>query len=110
MSEEKSRLQTVFYWWERAENSLDAASRELEAGDLSLAINRLYYSCFYAVSAVLLYQGLTFTKHSAVKAMFHKQLINSGLIDRKWPDTIPACLKIDTRRIICPLWRSKRHL
>lgn len=44
MSEEKSRLQTVFYWWERAENSLDAASRELEAGDLSLAINRLYYS------------------------------------------------------------------
>ncbi|MGQ9650301.1 MAG: HEPN domain-containing protein [Phycisphaerae bacterium] len=37
----------------KAEQSLDAADRELAAGDLSLAINRVDYACFYAVSAVL---------------------------------------------------------
>ena len=84
MNEDESRLQTVFYWWDRAESSLEAALREMAAGDLSLAINRLYYACFYAVSAVLLQRGFTFTKHSAVKAMFHRQLVNAGLVDRKW--------------------------
>jgi len=84
MSDEKTQLETIYYWWGKAEASLFAAQRELEAGDRALAINRLYYTCFYAVSAVLLHQGLTFAKHSAVKAMFHRHLVNTGLVDRKW--------------------------
>ena len=47
----------VKYWWEKAEESLESAERELHVGSLTFAVNRLYYSLFYAVSAMLLSRG-----------------------------------------------------
>ena len=84
MSNEKLRLKVVHYWWKQAKESLVSAQRELEAKAYTFAVNRLYYSAFYAVSAALLERELSFKKHSGVRSAFHREFIKSGLLDVKW--------------------------
>lgn len=80
----KQRAEVVRYWWSRADTSLLSAQRELEAGALEYSINRLYYSMFYAVSAVLFERQMSFNKHSGVRAAFHREIIKKGMLDVKW--------------------------
>ncbi len=75
--------EVVRYWKEKAEDSLDAAKDELKAGRLSFSVNRIYYTCFYVVSALLLNKGLKFKKHSGVRAAFHQHFVKLGLISRE---------------------------
>lgn len=81
---EQQRNIVVSYWWEKAEASLLSAERELDAGALVFSINRLYYALYYAVSAVLLRKEFTFSKHSGVRAAFHREIIKTGLMDTEW--------------------------
>lgn len=67
-----------------AEDSLNSAQRELDAGALAFAVNRLYYAAFYGVSALLLERRYSFKKHSGVRSIFHKEIIKTGLLDTKW--------------------------
>ena len=83
MSDEKTLEEVVGYWIEKAKDSLDAAGDELRAGRLSFSVNRIYYGCFYAVSAVLLQKRLKFKKHSGVRAAFHKHIVKPELISRE---------------------------
>ena len=78
MTDQEKRQKIIKYWFEKAQESLDAAQDEMAANRLSFAVNRIYYACFYAVSAVLLEKNLEFKKHSGVRAAFHKHLIKSG--------------------------------
>ena len=84
MNEDENRNRIVRYWWEKAVDSLDAATRETDAGQLNFAMNRLYYSVFYAVSAALLDRRISFKKHSGVRAAFHREFIKSGLLEVEW--------------------------
>jgi hypothetical protein len=78
------RAEVVHYWLEKAEEGIASARREFEAGALTFAMNRLYYSAFYAVAALLMARGLSFKKHSGVRAAFHQHFIKTGLLERKW--------------------------
>lgn len=84
MSNEEQRTAVVRYWWSKADASMLSARREFEAGALEFAVNRLYYAVFYAVSAALLDRQLSFSKHSGVRAAFHREIIKNGLLDVKW--------------------------
>jgi uncharacterized protein (UPF0332 family) len=84
MSEEETLKKVIRYWIEKAEDSLNAAYDELKAGRLSFSVNRIYYACFYAVSAVLFQERLRFKKHSGVRAAFHKYLVKPGLVSREF--------------------------
>jgi len=84
MSTKGKRTETVRYWWEKAEECLASAGRESQAGSLSFAMNRLYYAAFYAVSALLMDNDLSFKKHSGVRAAFHQHFIKKEALDRKW--------------------------
>ena len=84
MNQAAPRAEVVRYWWSLAVESLSSARREYEAFALIFAVNRLYYAAFYGVSAVLLERQLSFTKHSGVRAAFHKELIKTGVLDVEW--------------------------
>ncbi|MFQ5343385.1 MAG: HEPN domain-containing protein [Anaerolineae bacterium] len=84
MNPEEQRAEVTRYWWSKAEESLASAERELEAGSHTFAVNRLYYAVFYAASAALLDRGLSFKKHSGVRASFHREFIKTGLLDVEW--------------------------
>ena len=70
----------VQYRLERAREALAEAVVLLDSGHANTAVNRLYYACFYAVSALLLTQGLTATRHSGLRMLFHQHVIRAGLL------------------------------
>lgn len=42
--------------------------------------NRLYYSCFYIVNALLIKYDLSFSSHNGVKSEFHKSFVKTGMV------------------------------
>ncbi len=80
MKEELNEV--VNYWIEKSKESLNSAIDELKAGCLSFSVNRIYYSCFYIVSALLLKKGFRFKKHSGVRACFHKNFVKTGVLEK----------------------------
>lgn len=84
MSEKENLREIIRYWIEKAMDSLAAGKDELKAGRFSFSVNRIYYACFYAASAVLLQKRLRFQKHSGVRAAFHQHLVKPALISTKY--------------------------
>ena len=71
----------IAYRLSRADESLTDARVLLSAGSLHGAVNRLYYACFYAVSALMLQRDLSSSKHSGVLSVFNRQFVKGGLVD-----------------------------
>ena len=84
MNESEARQALITLWLEKAQESLASANLELNAGHTNFAVNRLYYACFYAVTALLLRDGKQFARHSAVKSEFGRTYIKSGRINLNW--------------------------
>jgi len=42
--------------------------------------NRLYYSCYYAVNALLIKHRFSFSSHNGVKTEFYKSFVKTGNI------------------------------
>lgn len=74
----------IKYWVEKARESIDSAKSEFDSGRNTTAVRNLYYACFYALTAVLLKEGKSFKKHTAVKAALHKDLIRTGMVEPGW--------------------------
>jgi|SRR3989304_6318926 len=84
MNSEQSLRDIVRYWMEKAAESIDASDDELKAGRLSFSVNRIYYACFYAASALLLQERFNFKKHSGVRSAFHKLFVKPSRIAREY--------------------------
>lgn len=78
MTEETQTL--VRYRLDRAREALEEAALLLANSHANTCVNRLYYACFYAVSALLLAKGLSSARHSGVRALFHQHIVKSGLL------------------------------
>ncbi|MEN6336185.1 MAG: HEPN domain-containing protein [Phycisphaerales bacterium] len=68
------------YRMERAREALTEAGLLLDAGHLNTCVNRLYYACFYAVSALLVMQGISTSKHGHLRSLLHRDFVKTGLI------------------------------
>ncbi len=68
----------IAYRLEQAGESLGEAEILLGESMWRGAINRLYYACFYAASAVLLSRSLSSKKHSGIRSLFGKHLVRTG--------------------------------
>lgn len=84
MNESEAQKKLIGLWLEKARDAIDSAGLELKEGHTNFAMNRLYYACFYAVTAILLRDGKQFARHSAVKSEFVQSYIKSGKVDTKW--------------------------
>ncbi len=84
MNESEAQEKLIELWLEKAGEALASAELELNAGHTNFAVNRLYYACFYAVTALLLRDGKQFARHSAVKSEFGRTYIKPGRVDVKW--------------------------
>ena len=66
----------------RAHESLEDARILANAGRWNACVNRLYYACFYAVSALLMRRGLSSSKHAGVRSLFNSQYVKTGKIPK----------------------------
>jgi uncharacterized protein len=74
----------VRYRLQRAQETLEEAALLREKGHLNASVNRLYYACFYAVSALLLTEGKSSSKHSGIRALFNKEWVKTGRIPSEY--------------------------
>lgn len=72
----------VLYRMTRADETLEDARILARAERWNACVNRLYYACFYAVSALLVRDGLSSSKHSGVRSLFNKQYVKPGKISK----------------------------
>jgi uncharacterized protein (UPF0332 family) len=84
MSRDEEPSALVALWLGKAGDALDSAELELRAGHVSFAVNRLYYCCFYAVTALLLKEGKQFARHSRVLAEFNRSFVRTGQVEQSW--------------------------
>lgn len=69
---------------DKAERSFSAASLLLDAGNEDFAASRAYYGCFYVPEALLLSEGLRFSRHGQVIAQYGKHFAKEERIDRRF--------------------------
>ncbi len=72
----------IEYWLVKSDESVASAVSELNAGRLTFAVNRLYYAVFYSATALLYAKGKSYVKHSAVRAAFHRDFVQTGVLDK----------------------------
>ena len=70
----------IKYKLQRSGETLEEAKIMLQSSHLFGAANRIYYACFYAVSALLLSKDLSSHKHSGVLSLFNRHFVKTGLI------------------------------
>lgn len=66
-----------------AREGLAEAEVLANAGHWRASVSRLYYACFYAVSALLTRYGYAASKHSGVIALFNRHFVKPGTIPRE---------------------------
>ncbi|MDA3954890.1 MAG: HEPN domain-containing protein [Bacteroidales bacterium] len=69
---------------ETAYKTLDAAKVLADNGFWNSAVNRLYYSVFYAVNAILVKNEIITQSHSGARSQFSLYFIKTGRIDKKF--------------------------
>lgn len=71
----------IQYRMARANESFAEAELLAKSNHWNTVANRLYYSCFYAVIALLLKNEINAKTHSGVRNKFHEFIFNSKTID-----------------------------
>lgn len=77
------RLSVINYRIERAEQTLEEARIVMKSKLWNLAVNRFYYSIFYAANALLLSKSLSVSTHKGVWSMINLHYVKSGLLSKE---------------------------
>ena len=72
----------IRYRIERAEETYNEALLMQTGDHWNACANRLYYACFYAVSALLVKYRLSSSKHSGIKSPFNQHIIKKKILDK----------------------------
>jgi uncharacterized protein (UPF0332 family) len=73
----------IAYRISRAQEAVEEARILFDAGHINAYVNRLYYACFYATSALLLTRNLSTSKHGYLRSLLHRELIKTGSLPKE---------------------------
>jgi uncharacterized protein (UPF0332 family) len=76
----ESIFDLVKYRLSRALESLAEARVLADSRHWNACVNRLYYACFYAVSALLVLHEMKSAKHSGIRSFFNLYFVKAGII------------------------------
>ena len=68
----------------KAKNTLHEVSQLLNFGFYNNAVHRIYYACFYCVTALLLQKDVKTKSHKGVRQMFGLHFIETGKMAKNW--------------------------
>jgi len=74
----------IKYRFHRAEETFDEALILAEKEKCNAVLNRLYYSCFYAVISLLLKNNIETQTHDGARTQFGLIFVKTGKIDKKY--------------------------
>ena len=67
----------------RSQEAFKEAKVLADSDHWNTAVSRLYYSCFYAASAILQKQGLSSSKHSGIRSLFNNHFTRAGTVSKE---------------------------
>ncbi len=74
------------YQFEKSRDTFREAILLYEHNSLTGSVNRIYYSMFYSVTALMSLYGFSTSKHSGMLSNFNKEIANKGLISKELKD------------------------
>ena len=75
---DQNRIDIVRYRIENANQTLAEVETHKENGYYNTAVNRMYYACYYAASALLIAYGIETKSHDGVRQQLGKQMVLTG--------------------------------
>ena len=72
----------IQYRLKRAKDTLTEVDLYIENKHWNTAVNRLYYACYYAVSALLIQNQVETASHAGVRQKFGQLFVLPGLVSR----------------------------
>lgn len=75
---EQNRIDIVKYRIENANQTLAEVETHKANGYYNTAVNRMYYACYYAASALLIAYGIETKSHDGVRQQLGKQMVLTG--------------------------------
>jgi uncharacterized protein (UPF0332 family) len=85
---EKDKDALIKYRIDRANETIVEAKEALESNHLNLAVNRIYYACFYSTEALMLTRDFSTKDHGVLKGEFNKVYVHGGIVDKKYFATL----------------------
>ncbi len=79
----KSNKELVSYRLQRARETLADARILADASRWNPCVNRLYYACFYAVSALLVQEGISSSKHTGLRSLFNRHFVKTNKVSKE---------------------------
>ena len=73
----------IQYRLEKANQTLGDAKLLANAKRWNPCVNRLYYACFYAVSALLAKNEFSSSKHTGVRSLFNLSFVKTGVLSKE---------------------------
>lgn len=92
--DEQSRQALVQYRLERASETMEEVTLLANESHFNAALNRLYYACFYAASALLVANGFSTSSHAGVKTMLGLHFVSKGLLSNEMGKTFSRLFEI----------------
>ena len=68
---------------EKSSKSIMAAEFMFEKDMMTFAMNRVYYSMFYAIQALLILRDVSFSKHGQLKGYFNREFVKTGILSKE---------------------------
>lgn len=84
MIDERERNILAQYRIEQAKETVELTRFLIESNRLSVAVNRIYYGEYYAVTALAVKNRFETSKHVQLIGWFNKEFIASGILEKKY--------------------------
>jgi uncharacterized protein (UPF0332 family) len=79
---QQEREELISFRISKAKDTLKEVDLHIENELWNTAVNRLYYACYYAVSALLLAKNINTKSHKGARQMFGLHYGKTGIIDK----------------------------
>lgn len=73
----------IQYRTSRSIETLREARTMMDNGFWNASVNRIYYSCYYMVSALLLAKSIETGSHKGIRQMFGLHFVQTGLVSKE---------------------------
>jgi uncharacterized protein (UPF0332 family) len=84
MITEKDRESLIEYRLNQALETIELAKFLVDSDKLIIAVNRIYYGMYYALTALALKNKFETSKHGQLIGWFNKEFISSKIVDAKF--------------------------
>jgi uncharacterized protein (UPF0332 family) len=83
MISDQDRTSLIEYRIEQANETIELAKFLIESNKLKVAVNRIYYGMYYAVTALALKNSFETSKHGQLIGWFNKEFVATGIVEKR---------------------------